>query len=245
MNSLDYTFDDPGRIQITNFVPEEEYAAFVQRFHDQLGIDNIRIFFLNAGKFKKMLRTNPKLKVQVKFGTLQVEIVNTHNPMNREVQLMPGDLTLHRLSGFLAKKALQLWSVATIDMREDLKTVLVMPLAEKAGVTWANCGSPEMYLGFAPGAEFFLKDFRFYPLAIGVVRVKKGLMSADYLSKTLRQRYGGIAPADWMTVHKAMVKSAVDHVDKFPLMKTTAQPHVEQFLTELGLSRSTIISMKR
>nr|ACN43212.1 nucleocapsid protein [Anopheles A virus] len=245
MSSMDYMFDDPGHIQIINYIPEEEYMAFCAKYQDQLTVENIRIFFLNAGKFKKMLRTNPKLKVQVKFGTLQLEIINTHNPANREIQLSSSDLTLHRVSAYLARKSLRLWEALTLDQKEEFKLKIIMPLAEKAGVTWDNAGSVEMYLGFAPGAEFFLKDFKFYPLAIGIARVKKGLMSPDFLSKTLRQRYGGIPPADWMAIHKSAVRTAVEFVDKFPLMRSNASSHVEQFLVDLGLSRATVASMKR
>ncbi|AKO90192.1 nucleocapsid protein [Lukuni virus] len=242
---MDYVFDDPGHVVVSNFIPEESYVTFSAKYSAHLTTANIRIFFLNAGKFKKMLKGNSKQKVQAKFGTLELSLVNTHNPANREVTLLKDDLTLHRVSGFLARKALHLFRTMTFDQQEVFKDEIIMPLAEKAGVTWLNAPCAEMYLGFAPGTEFFLKDFVFYPLAIGIARVKKGLMSPDFLSKTLRQRYGGIAPADWMTVQKSLVKVAVDNVDKFPLMKATAQPHIEQFLLELGLSRTSILSMKR
>nr|ASY08205.1 nucleocapsid protein [Orthobunyavirus tacaiumaense] len=234
MSGIDFIYDDPGRVQQSDFVPREEYAVFCSKFALFLILQNIRIFFLNAGKLKSALKLSPKRKIKAKFGTLEVEIVNTHNRSFADSKLEKGDITLHRLSGFLAKKVLDLYNAGTFDLQTQIKTEIIIPLAEVAGVNWSN-STPEIYLSFCPGSEFFLADFKFYPLAIGIARVKKDLMKPEFLAKLLRQRYGNMTPGEWMKTHSVSVQSAIAEIEKYPLMKVSSRPHVEEFLKALGL----------
>nr|QLA46887.1 N [Orthobunyavirus tacaiumaense] [Orthobunyavirus tacaiumaense] len=239
MSGIDFIYDDPGRIQQSDFVPREEYAIFCSKFALLLTLQNLRIFFLNAGKLKSAMKQSVKRKIKAKFGTLEVEITNTHNRAFTDVKLEKGEITLHRLSGFLARKILDLYTAGNYDLQAQIKAEIVMPLAEVAGVNWENA-NPEIYLSFAPGSEFFLADFKFYPLAIGIARVKKDLMKPEFLAKLLRQRYGSMTPGEWMKTHAVAVQSAVAKIEEYPLMKVNSRPHVEEFLKAMGLPMHSI-----
>ncbi|QLA47049.1 N [Okola virus] len=229
----DFTYDDEERLQIEPFRPDVAVAYF-DIVHKEIDIKSIKIFFLNAGKLKKSLRMCPKLEVTAKFGDWSVTFKNTHNPALGKVQLAENDLTLHRISGYLAKRLIRWINYGAADKKELVKKEIINPLAEAAGITWNN-SNPEFYLSFFPGTEFFLADFQGYPLAITAVRVKKGMLKSDFLQKVLRQKYNGKDPVVWMKDELATIQKAVAEVGKHPLIKMSLLPHINEFLANLGI----------
>ncbi|AZM68670.1 nucleocapsid protein [Triniti virus] len=241
---FDFTFDDPGTIAQSDFNPVAAQKLFEDE-HPEVDINVVRVFFLHAGKMKEKMKVCNKQIIKAKFEKLEIEIVNTHNPMFRGRDLGPEELTLHRLSGFLAVAALKMYKERSKAEKIRFKEQVIMPLAESAGVSWEKATCAEMYLGFAPGTEFFLKEFGFYPLVIGIVRVKKGLMDPEYLTKTLRQRYDKELPVDWMTSKKSEITKKVTDMEKFAMRKISTKPHIEEFLKSLGLSGSATATILR
>ncbi|ACN43214.1 nucleocapsid protein [Anopheles B virus] len=239
-SQVDFAFEDTGNITQSDFIPDVGYTAFCLGKTAHLSLENIKIFFLNAGKLKQQMKTCSKTKIKAKFGTLEIELVNTLNRSLGQVSLQPNDVTLHRASAYLARKALELYREGQADFQAAMRDQFVMPLAEVAGVQFKPEVPPELYIGFAPGAEFFMKLFKCYPLAIAVVRVKKGQMQPEFLAKSLRQRYAGAPPAEWMSTNAAAIKAATAMVEKYPMMKVASRPHIEKLLSELGLSAPTI-----
>nr|ATI21261.1 nucleocapsid protein [Tataguine virus]QLA46884.1 N [Tataguine virus] [Tataguine virus] len=238
MANPDFTFDDSERLNIEPFRPDVAYTTF-DLMHKPI-IKDIRIFFLNAGKLKKKLTAYPKAEITVKFGDWTVTVKNTHNPALGTIKLAETDLTLHRISGFLALKLLKLYSYGQNDQAELIRAEVVNPIAESQGVTWQN-SNVDMYLSFFPGTEFFLTEFRMYPLAIGLVRVKKNLMKPDFLVKMLRQKYDGKDPAKWMVEDIGKVTAAVNEVSKHPLIKMNLVPHIKTFLTQMGIGTGGLL----
>ncbi|QLA46986.1 N [Boraceia virus] len=239
-STVDFAFEDTGNVTQSDFVPDVGYTTFCIGRSNQLSLENIKIFFVNAGKLKMQMKSSLKPRIKAKFGTLEIEMVNTLNKALGQISLQPTDLTLHRASAFLARRALEMYHGGAADFQAAMRDQFVMPLAEVSGVQFKPEVPPELYIGFAPGAEFFMKLFKCYPLAIAVVRVKKGQMQPEFLAKCLRQRFGGAPPAEWMTTNAPAIKIATAMVEKFPMMRTASRPHVEKLLSELGLSTPTI-----
>ncbi|QLA47023.1 N [Tanga virus] len=234
MTSYDFAFDDNPKVEIKPFNPEAAFRAF-ELEHRNISVQDIRVFFLNAGKLKKTLKLCPKLEITARFGSWSVKIKNTINRSLGELVLSETDLTLHRISGYLALIVLRKATVEKQLERDMVKEHIVNPIAESQGVTWNN-SKPEIYLSFFPGTEFFLKDFLMYPLAIGVTRVRRGLMTQEFLAKLLRQKFEGKDPNVWMVEKVNLVKNAVDELAKYPLTKASSGPHVKEFLAKLGIN---------
>ncbi|QLA47096.1 N [Bangui virus] len=243
--SVDFKFEEQESLTRTDFNPSTEYDKFLTRYSQGLSANNIRLVFLNLGKLKKALKTAQKEKVVVKFGSLELNVINTHNPSMAPSSLANSDLTLHRLSAFCARRLWDIVKHGDADEAALWKEKIIIPLAEVAGINWENCLVPEFYISFASGSEFFLKEFKMYPVAVGIVKVQKNLMSPDYLGKILRQRYGQNLPVDWMESQKETVKLAIATVSKHPLTRAKFQPHVSSFLKDLGLADTTVSSIVR
>nr|QYW05746.1 MAG: nucleoprotein [Peribunyaviridae sp.] len=82
----------------------------------------------------------------------------------------------------------------------------------------------------------FLDKFNFYPLAIGIYRVKKGMMDAQFLKKTLRQRYDGQTADQWMQSKTEDVMRAVRVLESLPWGKSGLGEAARQFLNKFGIN---------
>ncbi|AEA02984.1 nucleocapsid [Leanyer virus] len=229
----DFIYDDRPAAVSSTFNPEKGYMDFITAYGKNINADNVRIFFLNHKKAKDSLKGSPKVEVDLQFGTLRVKVVNNHNPRNRDNPVADNAITLHRLSGYLAK-----WCFDEIDHGQieeaEVKSKVVIPLAEAKGCKWGD--GVALYLAFAPGAEMFLKDFEFYPLAIDIQRVVKDGMDITFMRKVLKQRYGTKTADDWMISEVTAIQSAVKVVAKLPWAKAGFTAAAKNFLAKFNIS---------
>ncbi|AIN37052.1 nucleoprotein [Mojui dos Campos virus] len=226
-------FYDTASTGQSGYDPDRHYLAFKAGIGAGVGVMQARIFFLNAKKAKDQLSRKFDQKVNIKFGTWAVEVVNNHFPGNRDSTVGDMDLTLHRISGFLARHILETFLSADPAQQGVIKTQIINPIAESNGITWA--AGAEVYLSFFPGTEMFLSTFSFYPLAIGIYRVKKGLMDAQFLKKALRQRYGGMTADQWMQSKTVEVMAAVNVLEKLKWGKSGLGEAARTFLSKFGI----------
>ncbi|QLA47073.1 N [Cananeia virus] len=214
------------------FVPDDAYAVFVNENSAQLTVDNIRIFFLRAYDAKQKLKKTEARAATLKFGTMKLVIMNNHNPAYTSSRLQPTDLTLHRVSGYLAR-FLKECITGNVAARIEIHKKIINPIAESVGITWEN--GDDVYLSFFPGAEMFLEKFKLLPLAIGIYRVQQKHMDADFLKKHLRQQYGDIPASQWMLTMKEDVKSALTLISKLPWGKAGMSAAARAFLADFGI----------
>nr|QYW05748.1 MAG: nucleocapsid protein [Peribunyaviridae sp.] len=173
-------------------------------------------------------------KLTLKFSTWTVEVINNHYPGNRDTQIADSDLTLHRISGYFAKYVLISYLETNTLGKAEICATIVNPIAESHGIRWT--AGAEVYLSFFPGTEMFLDKFNFYPLAIGIYRVKKGMMDAQFLKKTLRQRYDGQTADQWMQSKTEDVMKAVRVLESLPWGKSGLSEAARQFLNKFGIN---------
>nr|AJG39326.1 nucleocapsid protein [Wuhan Louse Fly Virus 1] len=231
MSVIEY-YDEAARSSST-FDPEKEYLAFKHGVGKQVDVTAAKVFFLNAKKAKDRLRTRPENQVALKFATWQVTVVNTHFFGNRDSVVGDSALTLHRLSGYLARSMLEKFYESGSAEREVMKLSIINPIAESHGIKWDS--GPEIYFSFFPGTEMFLERFHFYPLAIGIYRVKHGMMDAQFLKKTLRQRYGNLTADQWMQTKAEDVKRAVTTMENLKWGRKNLGEAARQFLLKFGI----------
>ncbi|QLA47099.1 N [Mirim-like virus] len=215
-----------------SFVPDDGYAYFLNEYSAQINFDSIRIFYLRAKDAKLKLRTTRAKMAALKFGTMKLMIVNNHHPDNEATELQPHDLTLHRVSGYLARYLKEKMTTNTA-ARIEIHNKIVNPIAESVGITWTT--GDDIYLSFFPGSEMFLEVFRMLPLAIGIFRVQQNQMKPEFLKKHLRQQYGDIPSSQWMISMKEDVKAAVTLVSKLPWGKAGLSAAARSFLGEFGI----------
>ncbi|AXP32060.1 nucleocapsid protein [Sedlec virus] len=227
-----FEFTDVARANQNTFVPTDGYNNFIAIHGQHLNPAVVRIFFVNQKKAKAALAKTTAKKVSLKFGDLRVDVVNNHYAGDTVTSVGDNDLTLHRLSGYLA-----LWTLKSVQtspaFKLDAEQNIVLPLAEVKGCTWNNGAS--MYLAFAPGAEMFLKEFEFFPLAIDIQRVLIDKMEVQYMRKTLRQRYGEMTAEQWMKEKLSNVKLALAAVQKLPWAASGFSAAARAFLKEFGI----------
>ncbi|QLA47106.1 N [Acara virus] len=214
------------------FVPSEAYEIFRLEHMANLDAKNMRVFFLRAYDAKQKLKTTTAPSVTLKFGNAIFKVVNNHNDRNANMEIYPTDLTLHRISGFMARHVKHLIEVEKTTA-DYVKGLIINPIAESLGITWE--AGLDIYLSFFPGTEMFMQEFNFFPLAIGIYRVQKGEMKAEFLKKHLRQQCGKIPASQWMVTHKAQIKLAVDTVSKLPWGKAGMSAAARAFLADFGI----------
>ncbi|APA28995.1 nucleocapsid [Melao virus] len=230
----DLIFYDVASTGANGFDPDAGYLAFTIAHGEAINLSAVRIFFLNAAKAKAALSRKPERKATPKFGDWQVEIVNNHFPGNRNNPIGNNDLTIHRLSGYLARWVLDLFKENEDESQKELiQSTIINPIAESNGIHWAN--GVEIYLSFFPGTEMFLEAFRFYPLTIGIYRVKHGLMDPQYLKKALRQRYGTLTADKWMAQKTTMIAKSLKDVEQLKWGKGGLSDAARTFLQKFGV----------
>nr|ADG01817.1 nucleocapsid protein [La Crosse virus] len=230
----DLVFYDVASTGANGFDPDAGYMDFCVKNAESLNLAAVRIFFLNAAKAKAALSRKPERKANPKFGEWQVEVVNNHFPGNRNNPIGNNDLTIHRLSGYLARWVLDQYNENDDEsQRELIRTTIINPIAESNGVRWDS--GPEIYLSFFPGTEMFLETFKFYPLTIGIHRVKQGMMDPQYLKKALRQRYGTLTADKWMSQKVAAIAKSLKDVEQLKWGKGGLSDTAKTFLQKFGI----------
>nr|AAC55340.1 nucleocapsid protein [Tahyna virus]UEE94595.1 nucleocapsid protein [Orthobunyavirus tahynaense]ADC53402.1 N protein [Tahyna virus]ADC53404.1 N protein [Tahyna virus]ADC53406.1 N protein [Tahyna virus] len=230
----DLVFYDVASTGANGFDPDAGYVDFCIKHGEAINLHSVRIFFLNAAKAKAALARKPERKASPKFGEWQVEVVNNHFPGNRNNPIDNNDLTIHRLSGYLARWVLEQFKEnEDAAQRELIKTTVINPIAESNGIRWDN--GAEIYLAFFPGTEMFLETFNFYPLTIGIYRVKQGMMDPQYLKKALRQRYGSLTADKWMSQKTTAIAKSLKDVEQLKWGRGGLSDTARTFLQKFGI----------
>lgn len=236
MSSTVLTYTDTQDVNRSTYNPAEEYDSFVDTYSEDLTVDNIRIFFLRAAKAKAEMAKSDAETIEVHFGTLNVTLVNNHRPGRAQREVADNELTLHRLSGYIARFTLSLYKAQKkAAEREAITSRIVNPISAKMGFTWSV--GPEMYLSTLPGTEMFLEAFKMYPLAFILVRVKRGEIKVDMAKKALRQRYGDKEATTWLEEDVDTVKAAIKAVEKLKPTLTGLAATMTKFLQDLGITK--------
>ncbi|AHY22348.1 nucleocapsid protein [Facey's Paddock virus] len=229
----DFVFNDVPQRATSTFDPEAAYVAFENRFRANLTVDVARIFFLNQKKAKDRLAKTARATVDITFGGVVFPVVNNHYPEYQRNPVPDDGLTLHRLSGYLARWLIDQCNASPVRMTE-IRTKVIIPLAEVKGCTWNDGAS--MYLGFAAGAEMFLQSFTFYPLVIEMQRVLKDGMDVNFMRKVLRQRYGTKTAEQWMRDDIVAVKTAFEAINTISWARSGFSPAAREFLRQFGIN---------
>ncbi|AEZ35257.1 nucleocapsid protein [Anhembi virus] len=226
-------FEDAGQITSSTFNPDVQYIAFKRNHTNGLTYDQIRIFFLNGKKAKETLAKRSEESVQLNFGGWRVLVMNTHFPGNRNMLIPDEAMTLHRLSGYLARYLLEKMLAVQEQERLVITNKIVNPIAASNGITWLD--GPEVYLSFFPGSEMFLEAFKFYPLAIGIYKVQKKMMESKYLEKAMRQKFAGMDAALWTQQKYSEVTNALAVVSNLGWKKSNVSAAARDFLAKFGI----------
>ncbi|AEZ35285.1 nucleocapsid protein [Cachoeira Porteira virus] len=226
-------FEDVGQITSSTFNPDVQYTNFKRKHTTGLTYDNIRVFYINGKLAKEKLSKRSEETITLDFAGWKVLVYNTHFSNNRGMAIPDEALTLHRLSGYLARYVLERYLSVQEAERLLITTKIINPIAASHGITWND--GPEVYLSFFPGAEMFLEAFKFYPLAIGIYKVQKKLMEAKYLEKTMRQKYAGLDAALWTQQKYAEVTNAVAVVSGLGWKKSNVSAAARDFLSKFGI----------
>nr|AII99849.1 nucleoprotein [Ngari virus] len=231
---IELEFHDVAANTSSTFDPEVAYANFKRIYTTGLSYDHIRIFYIKGREIKTSLAKRSEWEVTLNLGGWKITVYNTNFPGNRNNPVPDDGLTLHRLSGFLARYLLEKMLKVSEPEKLIIKSKIINPLAEKNGITW-NDGE-EVYLSFFPGSEMFLGTFRFYPLAIGIYKVQRKEMEPKYLEKTMRQRYMGLEAATWTVSKLTEVQSALTVVSSLGWKKTNVSAAARDFLAKFGIN---------
>ncbi|QEO75950.1 nucleocapsid protein [Baakal virus] len=234
MSNPDIVYTDSETASTSTFDPTEQQAAFVAEHGPNLTINNAKIFFIRAAKAKTDMAKRQQAKIKILFGTLELELVNNHRPAATQSVVQDHELTLHRVSGYLAKWLLDQHK-ASASRREAIVTVVINPISAKMGLTWTN--GPEIYLSTLPGTEMFLDDFKLYPLAFILIRIKRGEIPEVLAKKALRQRYAGKTSSTWMTTDITAVKAALAQVERIKPVYSGLAATMTRFLEEVGVKQ--------
>ncbi|WHS68134.1 nucleoprotein [Tai orthobunyavirus] len=219
----------------SSFNPTTQYLAFKDRYRTDLQPNNIRSFFLHARDTKRKMANINKEKVRVSFGSLTVELVNNHRPGNQNRVVLDHELTLYRLTGFLARFVLD--SIAADASWAEGARVIVNPISAKLGLNWGHGG--DIYLSTLPGTEMFLDVFHYYPLAFMILRIRRGEIPATMAKKALRQRVGGKLAAQWMAEDVDKVKAAVQKIEELKPLFSGLTQTMAAFLQNFGIRLPT------
>ncbi|AIS74650.1 structural nucleocapsid protein [Calchaqui virus] len=228
-----YVFDDDTSASSSSYDPKREYDKFISTYGQQLTPANIKCFLLHARTAKARLSKDPAERRTLTFGTWKVEVVNNHYRRAAPITVQDHDLTLHRLSGYIALYCLQA-SVENAQSFERIRSTVINPISESMGINWQH--GAMMYLSTLPGAEMFLTEFQLLPLAFAVVRVKKNLASPETVKKVLRQRYEGRLPGEWMNSELEKVKAAITRVESLHKTFVGVTARMIEFFSALGIN---------
>nr|ANJ16577.1 nucleocapsid protein [Schmallenberg virus] len=231
--SSQFIFEDVPQRNAATFNPEVGYVAFIGKYGQQLNFGVARVFFLNQKKAKMVLHKTAQPSVDLTFGGVKFTVVNNHFPQYVSNPVPDNAITLHRMSGYLARWIADTCKANVLKLAEA-SAQIVMPLAEVKGCAWAD--GYTMYLGFAPGAEMFLDAFDFYPLVIEMHRVLKDNMDVNFMKKVLRQRYGTMTAEEWMTQKITEIKAAFNSVGQLAWAKSGFSPAARTFLQQFGIN---------
>lgn len=234
MSNPDLIFEDSETVSSSTYNPIREYDTFVAGHREHLTINNCKIFFIRAAKAKAELKKKNQEKVKIAFGTLVVEVVNNHRPGGAQSVVQDSDLTLHRLSGYLARYML-LAAKTNAAAREAAVMTLINPISAKMGISWS--AGLEIYLSTLPGTEMFLDDFKLFPLAFILIRIKRGEIPEALAKKALRQRYDGKEASTWMVEDIESVKLAMKKVESIKPTFTGLTATIAKFLEEIGIRK--------
>ncbi|AXP32072.1 nucleocapsid protein [Thimiri virus] len=228
-----FVFDDVPQRTTSTFDPEKAYVAFEAAHGQALTVDTARVFFLNQKRAKDRLRQTSQPVVDLTFNKHVFRVVNNHFPQFQSNPVGDADLTLHRLSGYIAVWLAQQVVVGGAVKLAEITSKVIIPLAEVKGCTW-NDGAG-MYLSFASGTEMFLETFTFYPLAIEIQRVLKDGMDVTYMRKVLRQRYGKMTAEEWMRQKLPEITAAVKAVEQLPWARSGFSAQARAFLAQFNI----------
>ncbi|AKO90201.1 nucleocapsid protein [Matruh virus] len=232
-DAIDYQFttgDDGG----APFNPTEAYKKFINDHQGQLTLENINVFFLKAKEAKEMMKAKAKSTMTFSFGKLTITFKNTLHPANRHsVKAEQDDLTINRVSGFLA--LVILLTHRDEKQKAKVEAIIKNPIAESKGVGWKD--GPNVYLSFFPGTEMFMLEFKFYPLAVGLVRCHKEKMDTEYLKKPMRQMLtDGTRAQDWLANRIGEIRSAYKVCSSLKFSKSGFSEAAREFLKEFELA---------
>ncbi|AHY22356.1 nucleocapsid protein [Buttonwillow virus] len=230
----EFIFNDVPQRSTSTFDPEAAYVAFEAQYRASLSVSVARIFFLNQKKAKDRLRQTSQPNVNLTFGQSVFPVVNNHFPQFQSNPVPDNGLTLHRLSGYLARWLMDQIRVGGSVREAEIRGAIVIPLAEIKGCTW-NDGNA-MYLAFAAGTEMFLQTFTFFPLAIEMQRVLKDGMDVNFMKKVIRQRYGTLTAEQWMRQEVTAVTAAFNAVGLLPWARSGFSPVAREFLRNFGIN---------
>ncbi|QSW03628.1 nucleocapsid protein [Lichuan virus] len=232
-DSVDFQFsagDDGG----SPFNPTEAYKKFMETHRSALNLENIKIFFFKAKEAKEMMKARAKSTMTFSFGSLTLTFKNTHHPANRHtVKVEQDDLTINRVSGFLAYAVLL--THRDPKQKDTVEAIIKNPIAESKGVTWKD--GPNVYLSFFPGAEMFMLEFKFFPLAVGLARCHKEKMDPEYLKKPMRQMLTtGARAQDWLSDKINEIRNAYKICMSLKFSRSGFTEAAREFLKEFDLA---------
>ncbi|QLA47015.1 N [Termeil virus] len=229
----EFVYTNDARQSTSGFDPVKGYAEFINNHGAEITFVTARVFFLNAARCKAGLKNRPERQMPITFDKWVVVVFNNHFPANRNNVIGDNDLTLHRISGYLARFIHNQYRDARADDRELIQSLIINPIAEANGVTWRE--GYKIYLSFFPGTEMFLDTFDFYPLTISLYKVKNDMMPIQFLKKALRQRYGDKTADIWMTTHKREIQASLKEISALPWGKAGLSQMAKNFLAEFGI----------
>ncbi|QLA46911.1 N [Nola virus] len=231
LSTADFTFGYGDDRPTSTFNPTTQYMAFKDRYREYLQPNNIRSFFLHARDAKRKMANVNKEKVRLTFGTLTVELVNNHRPAQSQRVVLDHELTLYRLTGYIARFLFE--QILGDASWGEAARVIINPISAKLGITWED--GADIYLSTLPGTEMFLGEFSYYPLAFMILRIKRGEIPAAMAKKALRQRVDGKLAAQWMVDDVAKVDEAVKKVEQIKPVFNGITETMTAFLRHFGI----------
>ncbi|AKO90195.1 nucleocapsid protein [Orthobunyavirus teteense] len=232
-DEIDYHFtagDDGG----APFNPMTAYKRFMEVHGKELNLPNIKVFFLKARQAKEIMRSKAKSEMTFTFGSLTLTFKNTHHPSNRHLAVEQDDLTINRVTGFMAHAILL--THRDPKHKDAVEKTIINPIAESKGVTWKE--GANVYLSFFPGTEMFMLEFKFFPLAVGLARCHKEKMDTEYLKKPMRQMLtDGTKAQVWLGAKIEEIRKAYKVCMNLKFVKAGFSEAAREFLKEFGLDQ--------
>ncbi|QLA47020.1 N [Telok Forest virus] len=229
--AVDFAYGIGDDRPASTFNPNDRYVDFTTRYADQLNADNIRSFFLHARDAKSKMANINKDTVRFTFGTLNVELVNNYRPRVAKRVVFDHELTLYRVTGYLARFLLE--SIRADARWSEAAVRIINPISAKLGLTWE--AGADVYLSTLPGTEMFLGEFHYFPLAFLILRIKRGEIPAQMAAKALRQRVDGRLSAVWMADDVGQVEEAVKKVEQLRPVFSGISATMTAFLRHFGI----------
>ncbi|QLA46993.1 N [Bakau virus] len=233
LSGSDLTFGHGVDRVASTFNPAKQYMAFKDRYKDQLLPDNIRSFFLHAREAKLKMANINKETVRLTFGSLTVELVNNYRPIAPKRVVADFELTLYRLTGYVARFLLEQIAVNASWADPKVLVKIINPISAKLGLTW-EVGA-DLYLSTLPGTEMFIGEFNYYPLAFIILRIRRGEIPKEMATKALRQKIGDRLSGQWMVEDVKLIEAAVSKVENLKPVFTGITATMNNFLQHFGI----------